>query len=94
MRRTVTICDVTGKEGNTLPIAEKLGDERRSKLDAAGDTEEWIERHAIDLDLSHEGSMAVLRSIIAAANQAGKASSLTPEYVVRNAIERALKRNG
>lgn len=86
MKRTIIVCDVTGKESITLAIKERIGDKRHARIDAAGSLDEDYEPRTIELDLSHEGAIKLLENIIRAAHKCAKSYSVTAS-VIGEAIE-------
>ena len=62
MERVVKICDVIGEEGNCRSITISV-QQRKTKMDAAGDTEEWFEIEDKVYDLSFDGAMSVLHGL-------------------------------
>ena len=64
MKKTIVVCDITGKETNCKEITFRIGQEEQSYLDAAGDSDYRMIDFVRTYDLSHEGALMLLANLI------------------------------
>lgn len=82
MKVTRTVCDVTGKEGGTLPLKIRtIETHHPGGRQAPNDTE-----HVLELDLSHEGAIELIRAIAD-----GGMICHGGLYLIRGALKRCVK---